>query len=193
MVANAVIPPLAANGLLHPGRRPVGQRPPAPCAEVSFLGSGVTLKGRRCQAAGEQRGTLVFLHGVADDRASVADAVDRFLVKQLDVVAYDSRAQGESAGDVCTYGYWEKRDLARVLDTVRPGPIVLLGTSLGAAVALQEADDRRVVDVVAAEVFSDLRTVARERAPCLLARNGREGVLHSRSPRDHGATSRNAG
>ena len=126
MVANAVgIPPLAANGLLHPGRRPVGQRPPAPCAEVSFLGSGVTLKGRRCQAAGEQRGTLVFLHGVADNRASVADAVDRFLVKQLDVVAYDSRAQGEWAGDVCTYGYWEKRDLARVLNTVRPGPMVV--------------------------------------------------------------------
>src|SRR4029077_15300535 len=83
-----------------------------------------------------------------------------------DVVAYDSRAQGESSGEACTYGYWEKADLRKVLDAVGSGPIVLLGTSLGAAFALQEAaDDSRVVGIVAAEVFSDLRTVARERAP----------------------------
>jgi pimeloyl-ACP methyl ester carboxylesterase len=57
-------------------------------------------------------------------------------------------------------------DDRRVLDTVGPGPIVLVGTSLGAAVALQEAaHDPRVTAVVAAETFSDLRTVATERAP----------------------------
>jgi pimeloyl-ACP methyl ester carboxylesterase len=57
-------------------------------------------------------------------------------------------------------------DLRRVLNTFEPGPIVLVGTSLGAAVALQEAaEDRRVSAVVAAETFSDLRTVAVERAP----------------------------
>lgn len=51
---------------------------------------------------------------------------------------------------------------------VLAGPVVLLGASLGAAVALQEAaDDRRVTAVVAAETFSDLRTVATERAPFL--------------------------
>jgi len=43
---------------------------------------------------------------------------------------------------------------------------VLVGTSLGAAVAIQEAAmDPRVTAVVAAETFSDLRTVATERAP----------------------------
>ncbi|HKH46916.1 MAG TPA: alpha/beta fold hydrolase, partial [Thermoanaerobaculia bacterium] len=87
----------------------------------------------------------------------------------FDVIAYDSRAHGDSGGDTCTYGYFEKKDLRRVLDTVPSGPIVLLGTSLGAAVALQEAaDDPRVSAVVAAETFSDLRTVARERAPFFL-------------------------
>jgi dipeptidyl aminopeptidase/acylaminoacyl peptidase len=45
-------------------------------------------------------------------------------------------------------------------------PVVLAGTSLGAAVALQEAaGDPRVVAVVAAETFSDLRTIATERSP----------------------------
>jgi pimeloyl-ACP methyl ester carboxylesterase len=64
--------------------------------------------------------------------------------------------------------------LLRVIDSLESAPIVLLGTSLGAAVALQEAaDDQRVVGVVAAEVFSDLRTVARERAPFVLT----DGVI----------------
>jgi hypothetical protein len=48
---------------------------------------------------------------------------------------------------------------------------VLLGASLGAAVALQEAaEDPRVSAVVAAETFSDLRIVAAERAPFFFTR-----------------------
>ena len=48
-------------------------------------------------------------------------------------------------------------------DTARS---ILIGTSLGAAIALQEAaGDPRVAAIVAAETFSDLRTVATERAP----------------------------
>lgn len=82
------------------------------------------------------------------------------------MIAYDSRAHGESDGEMCTYGFFEKRDLARVLPTAAAGPIVLIGASLGAAVALQEsADNPAVSAVVAAEAFSDLQTVARERAP----------------------------
>ncbi len=51
--------------------------------------------------------------------------------------------------------------MVRTLD----GPVVLIGGSLGAAVALQTAAEEPCVRaVVAAEVFSDLRTVARERA-----------------------------
>lgn len=113
-----------------------------------------------------RRGTLVYLHGIVDNRASAAGVIDRFGKRGSDVVPYDSRAHGESGGDACTYGYFEKRDLQRVLDTIGPSPIVLVGTSLGAAVALQAAAlDKRVTAVVAAESFSDLRTVATERAP----------------------------
>jgi len=169
LAATTVIPTIAAGALLHPARRPLDRERPANCADVVFAGEDVTLNGWQCNAAGQRRGTLVFLHGVGDNRGSAAGAVDRFLSRGLDVVAYDSRAQGESTGEACTYGYWEKRDLKRVLYQARAGPVVLLGTSLGAAVALQEAaDDGRVIGVVAAEVFSDLQTVARERAPRFL-------------------------
>ena len=160
------LPSAGANGLLRPARRRATGSPPPACQDVTFAAEGVTLKGWQCRASTTRRGTLVYLHGIADNRTSGAGIVQRFGERGFDAVAYDSRAHGESDGDVCTYGFFEKRDLHRVLDGVGPGPIVLMGTSLGAAVALQEAArDARVTAVVAAETFSDLRTVATERAP----------------------------
>jgi uncharacterized protein len=160
------LPAIGAGGLLHPARRHVVQPTPDTCTDTTFEGEGLRLRGWRCRAPNDRRGTLVYLHGVADNRTSAMGVIQRFGDAGFDVVAYDSRAHGESEGDACTYGWFEKQDLRRVLDTVEPGPIVLLGTSLGAAVALQEAaQDARVSAVVAVEVFSDLRTVAVERAP----------------------------
>ena len=52
------------------------------------------------------------------------------------MVAYDSRGHGESGGAFCTYGFLEKRDLRRVIDIMPPRPVVLIGASLGGAVAL---------------------------------------------------------
>jgi pimeloyl-ACP methyl ester carboxylesterase len=161
------LPALGAGGLLHPARRRVVEAAPKGCDDVVFSGDGgVALKGWRCNASSIRRGALVYLHGVADNRVSATGVIERFRTRGFDVVAYDSRAHGESDGDVCTYGFFEKRDLSRIIDTFEPGPIVLVGTSLGAAVAIQEAAmDKRIRAVVAAETFSDLRTVAVERAP----------------------------
>jgi uncharacterized protein len=155
-----------AGGLLHPARRLVTAAPPLTCDDATFRGDGLDLKGWRCKGSAPRRGTLIYLHGSADNRTSGLGVIERFGRRGFDVTAYDSRGHGESAGDVCTYGFFEKRDLYRVLDNVNPGPIVLVGTSLGAAVALQEAaEDRRITAVVAAETFADLRAVATGRAP----------------------------
>jgi len=151
---------------------------PDGCVARNFAGAGVTLRGWECNPAPSPAvmsprpaATIVYLHGVADNRESAAGVVARFLARGYRVIAYDSRAHGESDGNACTYGFYEKDDLRRVIDTLPPGPIVLIGTSLGAAVALQEAvDDRRVTTIVAAETFSDLRTVATERAPLFFTR-----------------------
>jgi pimeloyl-ACP methyl ester carboxylesterase len=160
------LPALGAGGLLHPGRHSTTALPPDHCTNAEFAGAGVTLKGWRCVAPAPARGTVIYLHGIADNRGSAAGTISRFRARGFDVVAYDSRAHGESTGDACTYGFFEKQDLHRVIDTAGPGPVILIGSSLGAAVALQEAaDDPRVSAIVAAETFSDLRTVATERAP----------------------------
>ena len=160
------LPSVGANLLLHPQRRAEAGLAPQTCESTTFAGDRLSLKGWRCHAPGDSRGTLVYLHGIGDNRWSGAGIVKRFGTRGFDVVAYDERAHGESDGDACTYGFFEKEDLHRVIDTIGHGPIILLGHSLGAAVALQEAaGDPRITTVVAAETFSDLRTVATERAP----------------------------
>ena len=165
-VAASQLPSIGAALILHPVHRHVAVAPPPGYHEVTFSGEGVSLRGWRGQASGDRRGTLIYLHGVADNRASGAGVIERFRKRGFDVAAYDSRAHGESGGESCTYGFFEKEDLRRVMDTFDPGPVVLVGSSLGAAVALQVAAvDRRISAVVAAESFSDLRTVVTERAP----------------------------
>lgn len=164
VIVNA--PAIAAGALLHPYKWRTDKAPPAGCSDTTFAGvGGVRLRGWTCTPRRGARGTLVYLHGVADNRGSGSGVVERFVSRGLEVVAYDSRAHGDSDGDVCTYGYYEKQDLQRVLTTMQRARVVLIGHSLGGAVALQTAaDDPRVIGVVAVESFSDLRTVAGERA-----------------------------
>ena len=170
LVACATVPnqlaAAGAGGLLHPARRHLTTAMPPSCVDATFAADGVELNGWRCRGSLPHRGTVVYLHGVADNRSSSVGVIERFGKRGFDVIAYDSRAHGESPGDFCTYGFFEKRDLHNVIDGIGAGPIILFGTSLGAAVALQEAAlDSRITAVVAAETFSDIRTVATERAP----------------------------
>lgn len=159
-------PSWAAPALLHPGRKLLTEQPPMQAQGVEFSGDGVVLKGWLFRAEGERRGTIVYLHGVADNRASVAGVVKRYVHRGYDVLAYDSRAHGESTGDACTYGYYEKRDLTKAIDFLAVPTVSVIGVSLGAAVAIQGAViDTRVTSVVGLSIFSDLRTVASERAP----------------------------
>src|SRR5262249_4568761 len=93
--AGACMPPSwGANALLHPQRRPATRQPTRPFDAVEFDGAGVKLKGWWFHAAAP-RGTVVFLHGVADNRGSSLGVADHFLARGFDVVAYDSRAHGE--------------------------------------------------------------------------------------------------
>ncbi len=163
------LPEMAAGALLHPARRTELPVRPGNCKDREYTSAGLTLRGWVCSAEGSRRGSIVFLHGVADNRGSAVGTILRFTSKGFDVVAYDSRAHGASDGDVCTYGYLEKADLRRVIDGLAAGPVILIGTSLGAAVAIQAAaEDQRISGVVAAEVFADLATVARDRAPRIM-------------------------
>ena len=160
------VPAIGAAVLLHPWRRVIPRRAPPPCVNATFEGSGgIAIRGWRCVPSTEPLGTVVFLHGLADNRMSGAGVVARFVSRGFEAVTYDSRAHGESGGDFCTYGYYEKDDLRRVITGLGRRRVAVIGHSLGGAVALQAAaEDDRIATVIAVESFSDLRTVAGERA-----------------------------
>lgn len=164
-------PGWAAGGMLHPWRRSVDRallHARAPDS-VTFAGDGVKLYGWRMQPRGPRRATVVYLHGVADNRVSGISAGERLAARGFEVIAYDGRASGESGGPACTYGYYEKRDLHRVIEVLPSGPLFLFGNSLGAAIALQAAaENRRVTAVISVESFSDLRTIAMDRVGWIL-------------------------
>src|SRR5262247_3595714 len=105
-VAATELPMIGANALLHPPRRPVTVPAPHGCVTRTLPGE-TTLTGWICNGQSPQRGTLVYLHGVADNRESGIGIIKRFVPRGLTVVAYDSRAHGDSTGDACTYGYYE--------------------------------------------------------------------------------------
>src|SRR5438067_3028948 len=90
------LPSWAADALLHPATRSVTQGPPPHCDDRLFAGAGVTLRGCYCHAAADRRGTIVYLHGIADNRTSAAGIAARFIARGFDVIAYDSRGHGES-------------------------------------------------------------------------------------------------
>lgn len=139
------LPAIGAAVILHPPPRPMMASPPPGCQEVTFNGAGLKLHGWHGSGIGNRRGTLIYLHGVSDNRASGAGIMERFRKRGFDVVAYDSRANGESEGDACTYGFHEKEDLREILNSIEKGPVILFGSSLGAAVALQlAASDPRI-------------------------------------------------
>jgi pimeloyl-ACP methyl ester carboxylesterase len=165
-IAVTQLPSVAAGAFLRPARMPLYTQTPAGCIDQKVAGEGVSLRGWHCPALTPRQGSIIYLHGVADNRASAVGVIPRFTKQGLDIVAYDSRGHGMSDGEICTYGHFEKLDLRRVIDSLKSGPVILIGTSMGAAVALAAAvGHRQVVGIVAAEVFSDLGTIVRERAP----------------------------
>jgi alpha-beta hydrolase superfamily lysophospholipase len=169
------------NRLLHPPRRSAAD-PVLAHEDLTLDGDGLTLRGWRFPAHGAPRGTLVYLHGFGDDRHAGEGIARRFAPLGFEVLAYESRAHGASDGAVCTYGVAEKRDLARILDArplaQRALPVVLLGGSLGGAVALQAAaTDARIALVVAIAPYAELRTLALERAPCFVREAQIEAAL----------------
>ena len=108
------LPEMGAGALLFSTRRDSGRPMPPTCVERQFAGAQGPLSGWQCDTPTVPvRGTIIYLHGIADDRGSAYGVVTRFLPAGFNVVAYDSRAHGRSSGDLCTYGYFEKDDLRR--------------------------------------------------------------------------------
>lgn len=72
------LPGIGAGALLHPSRQTDRPAPPAGCVHREFDGVGVTFRGWVCEPDKPARGSIVYLHGIADHRDSAAGVIARF-------------------------------------------------------------------------------------------------------------------
>lgn len=113
----------------------------------------------------KSKGTIFLLHGIASCKSTMLKTALLLTASGFNCVVYDSRANGESGGVNCTFGYYEKKDLSAYLDSLQfryqdSGPYGALGNSLGAVVLIQTmAEDERIICGIAESPFANLREI----------------------------------
>src|SRR5580698_249994 len=125
---------------LRPARRPVPSNREAQTVEVNAK-DGIALRAWLFRADRSNGDAVLILHGIADSRASQAGLARMFLDHGYAVLAPDSRAHGESGGNVATYGLLESEDVHRwvswLMDGEHPRHVFGMGESLGGAVLIE--------------------------------------------------------
>ena len=181
LLAAPVLAALVGNslgdGILHPTRVPLTpermfritemlQRTGA--SKLDFVvkaPDSAELRGWKVQPPKSNGDWVILFHGIADNRTGDSGHAEFVLRHGYSVVMMDSRAQGESGGDMETYGWKERYDTVAVTDALYASEQVrhlyALGVSLGAAIALQSAAVEPRIEAVAAEApFANLREVS---------------------------------
>ena len=125
---------------------------------------GIELRGWKVRARSPNGNWIILFHGVSDNRTGVLGHAELLLRHGYNVVMMDSRAHGESGGDVATHGWKERYDTVAITNglysTETVNHLGALGVSMGAAIALQSAAvEPRIEAVVAEDPFADLREV----------------------------------
>jgi alpha-beta hydrolase superfamily lysophospholipase len=126
---------------------------------------GAILRGWKIRAAAANGDWVLLFHGVGDNRAGMSVFAEFLLRAGYSVMMMDSRAQGESGGEVATYGWKERWDTVAIVNALESSESVrhlfALGISMGAAIALQSAAvEPRIEAVVAEDPFANLREVS---------------------------------
>lgn len=126
----------------------------------------ITLKGLFIHAYNyKPLGTVIILHGIGSSKESQLDMAETLAKNGFNSIVFDLRAQGESGGTYCTFGYYEKFDVSRYIDEAikkyeNVEPFAIMGHSLGGAVAIQAmAKDKRIKCGIVSSTFTSLREV----------------------------------
>lgn len=134
--------------------------------------TSVVAGGPGAQAARPDK-AVVFVHGRGQNRIASSFHPDKiaplFLARGWDVLLFDLRGHGESAGDRYSLGQYEPRDIVGAIDFVheRTGidrhRIAVIGESLGGGSAIMTvAADPTIGPVVTDSAYSDGYTVVAE-------------------------------
>lgn len=164
------LPIVAGVALTRPAREAVRQTPAAiglPYLNIAFPSRGdhLTMRGWWLPASGSALGTVILAHGFGQNRL-IGD-IGLPLAAELhtrgwNVLMFDFRASGDSAGSEVSIGLFETRDLLGAYDDARQRtaagrPILFAGFSMGASTALLAAQEEPgVAGVLADSPFASL-------------------------------------
>lgn len=163
-------------GILHPWRLPISAARSELVDEIfkrtgaakeDFIiraKDGVELRGWKVRPPSATGDWVLLFHGIGDNRTGLIGHAEFLLRHGCSLVMMDLRAQGESGGEMATYGWKERWDTVAITDSLYSSEKVrhlfALGVSLGAAIALQSAAVEPRIEAVAAEApFANLREV----------------------------------
>ncbi len=113
------------------------------------------------------KGIMIFVHGIGNCKESFIPLTVPFAEKGYSSVVFDLRAHGKSGGEFCTYGFYEKQDISKIVDYIEekhPGlPIGIWGNSLGGAVSLQAMEyDERIDFGIIESTFTELHIIVHD-------------------------------
>jgi dipeptidyl aminopeptidase/acylaminoacyl peptidase len=148
------------------------QHPSVTVREVSVeAADGEVLRASWLAPPQPNGAAVIVLHGIADTRRGATGHAGYLLAAGYRVLLPDLRAHGESGGDFVTYGLREREDLKRWADWARSqhagatsDRVFAIGTSLGAAIALQAIPEAGFAAVVAESPFACFPEIAAYRA-----------------------------
>src|SRR5260370_20530184 len=164
-------------GIIHPARLPLTpermlwvnkmlQHTGAAKEDFTVRASdGIILRGWKVRLPAPNGNWVLLFHGIADNRTGNSGHGEFLLRHGYSVVMMDARAQGESGGDMATFGWKERYDTVAITDALyaseKVSHLYALGVSLGAAMALQSAAVEPCIEAVSAEdPFANLRQVS---------------------------------
>jgi len=157
---------------LRPTRRPVAPNRNARTVQV-VARDGADLRAWLLLPNRSNGDAVLILHGIADSRGSQLGLARMFLAHGYKVLVPDSRAHGESGGDLATYGLLEADDVHRwvswLMDEEHPLRVFGLGESLGGAVLIESLPiEQRFSAIVADSPFASFEGIAQDRVAARL-------------------------
>jgi pimeloyl-ACP methyl ester carboxylesterase len=110
---------------------------------------------------------VIYLHGNSSSRVEALGQLTTVLRMGCSYLAFDTAGSGMSDGNYVSLGYFEREDLASVIEHLREAgktsTIALWGRSMGAATALLHAErDPSIAAMVLDSAFADLVMLAQD-------------------------------
>ncbi len=158
-----------ASALTRRAKPPFSEPPPAGFEPVRLRASDGLGIGAWWRAHPSARASVVLVHGNGGSRSSLIEEAGAFYDLGCSVLPISVRAHGDSDGDENDIGWSARRDVIAAVDHAcrrcASCPVIVYGSSLGAAAALYAAPrlERRAQGYVLVAPYADLRDAVRRR------------------------------